>query len=101
MIAAITPQEAKLKRFEAFPDFVLGGFNITIMHNLHNGKSTFTQNEVIDNILTNAPSNITRQTIFHNNWLNVEEYYEAAGWKVRYDKPDYTETSLARFTFTG
>jgi hypothetical protein len=39
--------------------------------------------------------------VFANGWLNIERVYAAEGWKVTYDRPDYTESHATTFTFKG
>ncbi len=42
---------------------------------------------------------VSRESIIANHWLDVETHYQAAGWKVAYDKPAYNENYPACFTF--
>ena len=42
---------------------------------------------------------LNRNEIFNKGWLNIEEVYRSAGWKVNYDKPAYNESYDAYFTF--
>jgi hypothetical protein len=43
---------------------------------------------------------VSRQEVFDNQWLDIEDIYREAGWKVSYDKPAYNETYKAYFTFS-
>ena len=43
---------------------------------------------------------LKRKEIYDKNWLDVEDVYESAGWKVEYDKPGYNENYEPTFTFS-
>jgi hypothetical protein len=45
------------------------------------------------------PEGSTRQQVFDNNWLDVEDIFRKAGWKVNYEKPAYNESYPASFKF--
>ena len=53
---------------------------------------------MLEILATNA--DLTRQTVFDNGWLDVEEAHRAAGWRVEYDKPAYNESYDAFFVFS-
>jgi hypothetical protein len=38
--------------------------------------------------------------IYSERWLDIETFYEKAGWTVAYDKPGYNEVYDACFYFT-
>lgn len=42
---------------------------------------------------------LSRQEIFDNRLLDVEDVFRSQGWKVEYDKPGYNESYPATFTF--
>lgn len=111
MIQPITPQQVGQTKGALFPPKVVQAFNELIASHYVGNRSSFTQDDVISRItsLTLTDPDITnpetavanlRKAIFKRGWLNVEAYYEDAGWKVEYDKPAYDETYPARFTFT-
>ena len=95
----ITPQEASQQRQTQIPDFVIDAFNKLIAKNYRNGRSEVIQNEVMLEILA-TDADLTRQTVFDNGWLDVEEVYRAAGWRVEYDKPAYCESYDPFFVFS-
>lgn len=37
---------------------------------------------------------LTKDEIFDNHWLDIEDIYREQGWKVKYDKPGYNEESF-------
>lgn len=112
-IKPITPQEATAKASSNIPDTIIASFNEMIAENLSGGSARFTQDAVIKRILSNLkvegesfsantrPHWCTagRGDLFQNNWLDVEPIFEAAGWKVEYDKPAYCESYDAFFVF--
>lgn len=106
MSKPINPNEIGPLKRQTFPDFVFDAFNELIAADYSNGSARVDQNKVIQLILEkwnvpykdeDAPN--YRQQIFDNGWLNVEEAYEAEGWKVEYDKPGYNESYGAYFKF--
>lgn len=80
-----------------FPDFVIESFNEAIVEAKMKGTTTVYQDDVIDKILLKHSS--TRQEVYENRWLDVEDHYRRAGWTVVYDKPAYNETYKAHWTF--
>ena len=104
-VKPITPKEVVGKKTSGIPDFVLEAFNMCIAKHWDGRSSNFTQNEVVENAIENAPPEEQEDTvdlrrrIYENRWLDVERIYERAGWKVEYDKPGYCENYEANFTF--
>ncbi len=92
-MSPITPDEVAKKKGKHIPKEVFDAFDALIVENYVNGKAVVTQHEVVT-ILNKKLGNLKTE------WLNVEEAYEAAGWRVEYDKPGYCETYKAAFTFT-
>lgn len=102
-VGPITPAEAKSQRAASIPPEVFEAFNKLIVENLSSdGGATFTQDSVIDILLRGyLPEcrETRRRALFDLGYLDVEDVYRAAGWKVTYDKPAYNEEGKARFTF--
>lgn len=96
MLKPITPEEAKLAHAE-IPPSVIQAFNELIVANLNQGQSVVYQKDVVDKLKRNS---FFPGDKFDYNCLNVEEIYREAGWDVEYDKPGYSETYPARFTFS-
>ena len=80
-----------------FPDFVIEAFNECIVEAKMKGTTTVYQDDVVERILVKTDT--TRQAVYDNHWLDVEDYYRKAGWTVIYDKPAYNETYKANWTF--
>jgi len=101
MIKPITPNEVvSHKAHVVIPDYVFEAFNYLISKNFRNGSATVTQNEVVKHIIAARHETITSDYLFINHFLDVEDVYREAGWKVEYDKPAYCETYQAVFKFT-
>jgi hypothetical protein len=97
----ITPAQAKAQKHQVIPDYVIEAFNSCILKNIKaGGTAQFTQKEVVTEIISKAPEGTDKRSISANNWLDIELCFEAAGWRVEYDKPGYNETYDATFTFT-
>jgi hypothetical protein len=100
-VTPITPSEAKANRVNVVPSAVFESFNLLITENLDEGTSRVNQKDVLDHIRSKLDNGMSAQQIMDKGWLNIEDVYRAAGWKVVYDKPDYTETRDAVFVFTA
>jgi len=87
----------KIKNRE-FPAFVIQAFNECIEEAKINHSSDVMQNDVIERIMKLSDS--TRNQIFENHWLDIEDTFRKAGWQVSYYKPNYNESEPAYFTFT-
>lgn len=96
---AITKQEVnEAVKNREFPDFVIQAFNECILEAKVAGKQTVLQDAVMDRIMA-LNTMVSRNQIFSQHWLDVEDYYRNAGWTVTYDKPAYNESYKAYFTF--
>lgn len=95
-VAPITPEEITRLQRDLFPPEVLETFNRFIGQTILNGEAIVKQDEVIEELVARG---IERALIFKKGWLNVEDVYREAGWKVDYDKPGYSETYPAFFRF--
>ncbi len=98
MSKPITPEIAQKLRKGSIPSFVINVFNDLIVKNLTvDGTASFSQEDVLDHISFHESS---RDKIFKNKWLNVEDIFRKAGWNVEYDTPSVGDNYKARFTFT-
>lgn len=104
----ITPAEARKRVNFNRPTFVIDVINQLIVQNLtHGGTSRVTQDQIVDEIMLVARSAaatdlplITRDKIFDNHWLDVEDIYREAGWNVKYDAPGIGDNYEAYFLFS-
>jgi hypothetical protein len=101
-VKPLTPADIPSAKKAGVHDAVIEAFNELIAANFNDGEADFTQNAVIELILSKmGRSGLTRNDIFEKGWMNIEEVYEDSGWSVDYDKPiGYAgETFEAHFTF--
>lgn len=93
----IKPDEVARKRAEAIPEKVLDAFNALIVENWNGHFSTFRMNSAAARVAD--AMGCTTAHVYEKKWLDVEEVFEGAGWKVEFDKPAYNEMYPATFTF--
>ncbi len=98
-VKALTKEELSnnLKN-RSFPPFVVQAFNECIEESKTNHSDDVLRKTVVARI--KKLGSVTDKDIMDNNWLDVEEFYRKAGWKVSYNKPPYNESYEAYFTFT-
>lgn len=109
MSQPIRPDQVADKKVETFPPQVFDAFNELIGQHFSNGSATVYQNDAVELIwrkLTEQEGVAVRFGV-HNKgdlsrrgYLNVEEAYRGAGWRVVYDKPGYNESGHAYFIFS-
>jgi formate-dependent phosphoribosylglycinamide formyltransferase (GAR transformylase) len=99
MIEPIKPDDVVQAKKASFPSQVIEAFNEMIVANWNNRSSTVKQCDVA-NLIASKMGLETTDSIYANHWLDVEDVYQKAGWKVVYDKPAYCETYEATFTFS-
>lgn len=103
---AITPEQAKLKT--NIPDFVIEAVNALLRQEYSEGSATIKQDDLIKEIIRTWPEDLPvspsksskRDMIFNKKWLEIEEEFNKAGWKVEYDKPGYNEDYDAHWNFS-
>jgi hypothetical protein len=97
---AIKPSEViEYKKEKVIPEYVFDAFNFLIAKNFSSKSSRFTQDWVVSEILKRSPEGVTREYLFDNHFLDIEDIYRDAGWCVEYDKPAYCESYSATFEF--
>jgi hypothetical protein len=104
-IAPITPSQAiraQSRPFD-FPEYVIEAFNNLLSDpKLPHRLGIVKQDTVIEEIIKVAEQHgvqITRQEIFAQHLLDVENNYRALGWDVQYFKPPYNSDSVPYFVF--
>jgi hypothetical protein len=95
----ITPEEASHLSEMEIPEFVFEAFNKAIIEKYDGNKASVLQNRVIELIIYFSEGIATRELIFSEGLLNIEDIYRKNGWSVEYDKPGFDETYEARFIF--
>lgn len=96
-IKPIRPSEVISKKKELLPDEVLEAFNELIAKEWDGREASFKLKEVVPLIAKKL--NINSASV-NSNWLDVEDIYRKAGWKVKYDGPGYCETYDAYYVFS-
>lgn len=102
-VKPIRPDQITERRQESLPDFVIEAFNELIVKHCENGYASFSQENVVQLIVSKGrgvQKGLHRGHVFDHKWLNVEEIYRKAGWKVEYSRPDPGETGSAYFHFS-
>lgn len=92
----LSPDEAVETVRLSIPGDVYAVFNDQININLENGKAVVYQRDVVEEL---EDMGYSREEIYGNRWLDVEESYRKVGWHVIYEKPGYCETGPSLFTF--
>lgn len=95
-IQPIAPEAVAGKKLEQIPNEVIDVFNELIIQNAVNGTSRVLKKDVVELMVKKG---LPREDIIKKGWLDVEEVYQEAGWKVEYDKPGFNETGEPSFTF--
>lgn len=91
-ITPITPEECK----RILPDFVIESVNECIKKNYRKNSFIITQHKLVDEILKHYTT--FPHTIFDNHWLDIEETYRKAGWKVEYKTSDNDDSPYFEFS---
>jgi len=97
MTNPITPQEVVKAKKDASPDEVIQVVNRLIGKNWNGHSATIKQDDIVADLASRL--DVPRQKVFDELWLEFEDLYRKAGWKVTYDKPGYNETYPATFEF--
>lgn len=100
MIEPIKPEDIVNEKTKVIPDEVLETFNEFIAEKWNGSSSTFKQKDLVKVIKEKLEiKDEDDKIIFDKHWLDVEDIFREAGWKVYYDKPAYNETYDATFEF--
>lgn len=95
----LSPKDVSNAKQVTFPPEVFEAFNTLITENFNAGSARVVQKDAVAKIV--SLMNLEKDDIvYEKGWLNVEDVYRKAGWKVEYDKPAYNETYNAYFVFS-
>jgi hypothetical protein len=97
VVKSITPKEAKA--LKTFPDKIIETWNQIIIEKCKDGHAVIHQNDIARRLA--AAMDITTNKVYETGWLDIENFYRKAGWKVEYDRPGYNETYPATYEFSG
>lgn len=95
----IKPTEVAKRKEHEIPDGVFDVFNAMIAAAWNGRSATIKESDVALEIADKFQ--ISTEEVYKRHWLDVEDAYKRAGWRVRYDKPGYNETYPATFEFTS
>lgn len=99
-VRPIRPDEVGEAKTQSIPDEVFQAFNTLIAQNYRNGRAVVSQDDVMTLLISLLKGEVDRQEVFNRGWLDIEDSYRRAGWKVIYDKPGYNEDYAATFKFS-
>lgn len=96
----IKPSEIAHRKAQIMPPEVIEAFNHLIAKNWDKSsqQARVTQEEAVIHLM--AALELERDEVFKHKYLDVEDVFEASGWKVRFDKPGYYESYGAYFIFS-
>ncbi len=95
-VQPISPKEVIDKKLSSIPSEAIEAFNELIAQNTGRANIVVKQEEVVALMVKKG---LHREQIFKNGWLDIEDIYRKAGWRVEYDKPGYNEDYEPTFTF--
>ena len=93
----ITPKEVVSLKKSLIPDAVIESFNELIAESFSNGHSEFLTKKVVARMVSKG---LKEKDIYANGWLDIEDIFEKAGWKVDYDNPGYNEDYDPSYSFS-
>lgn len=96
-IGPISPKDVEKEKIINFPSEVFEAFNELIIENSGSGEIYVGQKEVVARMIQKG---LSKDEIYKKGWLDVEDVYRKAGWKVDYDKPGYNEDYEPYFKFS-
>lgn len=102
MSKPISPDEVGEYAQKAFPDFVFDTVN-TLLATTSGRSKTLYQNKIVEMMISKAAEKgiiLDKREIYDKRYLDFEDAYRSAGWKVEYDKPAYNESYEAHFEFS-
>lgn len=97
MTGPIKPKHVQELKNKTIPEKVFEVFNKLIVDNWSGNSCTIMQDEAANKVA--AALGISRHEVFKNSYLDIEDAYQKAGWKVEYDKPGYNESYEASWSF--
>lgn len=85
MKGPIKPSEVQGQKDATLPSEVYDVFNALIVKAWDGREAVVLQKDAVARL--KDVMKVSRQHVFDSDWLDVEEAYRKAGWKVKYDKP--------------
>lgn len=97
MVEPIRSENIAEAKEKYFPDVVINTWNEIIAKKYSGGYAKILQDEIAALLVERL--GMSRNEVFNNNFLDIEDLYRSYGWKVDYDKPGFNESYPASFTF--
>lgn len=103
-VKPIEPDEVAANKVNVLPDFVIEAVNELITIEFDGHSAVFLQKEIVNLIVKKmgplpGSEGDARNSVYANGWLNFVPLFEEFGWKVDYDRPGFSETYEANYTF--
>jgi len=97
----ILPEEVQAKFNEKQIDpAMIDCANELLVKNWDGQAATINQKELVALYMKRVDRRYkSRQKLYDNNGVDIEDSFRRSGWSVEYDKPAYCETYDAYFTF--
>lgn len=94
-VKPVSPNDIKV----SLPDFVINAVNSLISNRYRGGSFSIKREEIVKKIIETCPRALEREEIFEKQWLDFENLYRQAGWKVNYVTPERGESFDEYFNF--
>ena len=91
MTLPIKPEDVIPLRSKSVPDWVIEAVNRLIVAKWDGKEAIVYQEDIVKQYLGDGN--------FDYTWLDFEDIFREAGWKVIYDKPHYSDSYKAHFIF--
>lgn len=100
----ITPQKVEDIRIHEMPEAIIQATNELIVRKWNGTSATVKVDEIIShyfNVTGEEKTASARKGLFDKHYLDIEPAYREAGWKVKFESPDYTESFDSYFVFSN
>jgi len=99
----ISPEKVEQIRIHEMPEAIIQATNELIVRSWNGTSATVKVDEIINQyfrVVREEDSVMTRKELFDKHYLDIEPAYREAGWKVKFESPDYTESFPSYFVFS-
>ncbi len=99
-IEPIRPDEVQDEFNSTIPDYVVEAFNKHIVLNWNGHQSKVRRDAVMADIIESPNGCTSKQSLFDNHYMDVEDLFRKAGWEVKYDQPSRGENFDPYYIFS-
>jgi hypothetical protein len=102
-VKPLSPSDITDGLSDIIPGYVIESVNNLLKKKYRGGSCRIKQKDIIfeaKKLAKNIGEEVTDNQIYDNKWMDFEEIFRKAGWKVTYDGPGYNESYDATFEFT-